>query len=355
MSSAKPILIFCALAFLLGGCLDEIELKDQRFDTQAIIIQGRLILGSPSVVEINVERVGEYDGLERTAHIGSAKITLLSADGNSIEVPEVNFAKVYRVSIPQNSSTFKVQAGQSYRIKVNLLDGRSYESELEPLLPVPDLEKTSYTIQELSIPDKKGFITPANYFRFWINSSLFAGNSTQKSKLRWELHGVYRLTDDAKKVCYNYEPQRPEQVFLYDGLAAQRNRLDTFYLANAKLDHRFAEGFYLTVFQESLSSSAFRYWNQVKTLSERSGSMFEEPAAPISSNIRSSADPAEKVYGYFYATAQDTLRLYVSPAQAGSPTTYCPQPPTPRIGPTICDNCLLNTGSTLVKPAFWIQ
>ena len=53
MSSAKTILIFCALAFLLGGCLDEIELKDQRFDTQAIIIQGRLILGSPSVVEIN--------------------------------------------------------------------------------------------------------------------------------------------------------------------------------------------------------------------------------------------------------------------------------------------------------------
>lgn len=355
MKSSIPVLTFVALFFLLGGCLDEIELKDQRFDTKAVVIQGRLILGNPSVVEVKIESIGDYSGSELSTYIGSAKVSLLSADGSSIEIPEISAAKIYRISIPQNSPAFKVQAGQSYRIRINLLDGRSYESELEALLPVPSMEKTDYVIRELSIPDKNGFITPTTYLSFWINSALRSGNSLQKAQLRWEVNAVYRLTDNAMKTCYNYETQRPEQVLLYDGPAFRRERLDTFFLSDVKLDHRFAEGFFLSIVQESLSPGAFRYWSQVKTLAERSGSMFEEPAATISSNIRSIQNPAEAAYGYFYATAQDTLRVYVRPERVGSPTKYCPQPPTPRIGPTICDNCLLTTGSTLLKPSFWIE
>ena len=354
MKKFRYIPILCGLSLLLSGCLDEIELKNQRFETKAVIIQGRLILGSPSVVEVSVQRIGEFDGSETAIHISSAKVTLEQTDGKSIELPEVNSAKLYRASIPADQSGFKVQTGQNYRIKVSLLDGRQYESEFESLLPVPELEKTNYTIQDLTLPDKKGFLGTATYLSFWVNSKLKTGSSTDKSRLRWEVNAVYRLSDNVSKVCYNYEPQRVDKVFIYDGPGLQLERLDTFYLADVRLDHRFAEGFYLTVLQESLSPTAFNYWNQVKTLAERNGSMFEEPAAKIVSNLRSK-NAEEEVYGYFYATAQDTLRLYIRPEQVGMPTKYCPQPPQPRIGPTICDNCLLSTGSTLTKPNFWIE
>ncbi len=354
MKKFHYIPMLCGLSLLLSSCLDEIELKNQRFETKAVIIQGRLILGAPSLVEVSVQRVGDIDGSETAIHIGSAKVTLEQADGTSIEVPEVNTAKLYRASIPTNQGTFKVQTGQTYRIKVSLLDGRQYESEFEPLLAVPELEKTNYTIQDLTLPDKKGFLTKATYLRFWVNSKLKAANNPDRSRLRWELNAVYRLSDNIPKVCYNYEPQRVDKVFIYEGPGLQLERLDTFYLADVRLDHRFAEGFYLTVLQESLSPTAFTYWDQVKTLAERSGSMFEEPAGKIVSNLRSK-NPAEEVYGYFYATAQDTLRMYIRPEQVGMPTKYCPQPPQPRIGPTICDNCLLQTGSSLTKPNFWIE
>ncbi|MDX2072186.1 MAG: DUF4249 family protein [Haliscomenobacter sp.] len=354
MKRFRYILILGGLSLLLSSCLDEIELKNQRFGTKAVIIQGRLILGAPSLIEVNVQRIGEFDGAETSVHIGSAKVTLEQTDGSNIDLQEITSAKLYRASIPNNHPTFKVRAGQSYRIKVSLLDGRQYESEFEPLLPVPELEKTSYTLQELTLPDKKGFLNKATYLSFWVNSKLKTGGNPDKSKLRWELNAVYRFTDDTRKLCYNFEPQRVDKVLLYDGPGLQLERLDTFYLADVRLDHRFAEGFYLTVLQESLSTTAFNYWNQVKTLAERSGSMFEEPAAKIASNLRSK-NVGEEVYGYFYATAQDTLRLYIRPEQVGSPTKYCPQPPTPRIGPTVCDNCLLNTGSTLTKPNFWIE
>lgn len=354
MKKFRYIPILCCLSLLLSSCLDEIELKNQRFETKAVIIQGRLILGAPSMVEVSVQRIGDFDGAQTAVHIGSAKVSLERTDGASIELPEINSAKLYRASIPSNQGTFKVQAGQNYRIKVSLLDGRQYESEFEPLVAVPELEKTNYFIEDLTFQDKKGFLNTAPFLRFWVNSKLRANGNSDKTRLRWEVNAVYRLTDNTRKVCYNYEPQRVEKVLIYDAPAFQVDRLDTFKLVDVRLDHRFAEGIYLTVLQESLSPTAFRYWDQVKALAERSGSMFEEPAGKIVSNLRSK-NPKEEVYGYFYATAQDTLRMYIRPGQVGDPKKYCPLPPTDRIGPTPCDNCLLTTGSTLTKPNFWIE
>ena len=351
----KYLMVILALVLLLPGCLDEIELKNQSFDTKAVVIQGKLVLGSPAVAEVSIQRIGDYSGSEVATYIGSAKVSLWNAAGASVELAEVSSRRLYQAIIPSNHPTFKVQTGQAYHIRVTLLDGRQYESEPEVLLPNPELEKMDFQLADLALPDKKGFITTSTYLRFWVNTALKTGNSSEKSKLRWELNAVYRLTDNAKKVCYNIEPQRVEKVFIFDGAAFNLNRLDTFYLADVKLDHRFAEGFYLTILQESLTPAAYSYWNQVKLLAERSGNMFEAPAAKIASNIKSSTDPQEAAYGYFYATTQDTLRRYVNPAQVGSPTNYCPQPPQPRIGPTICDNCLLQTGSSLTKPAFWIE
>ena len=343
------------IALVCTTCLDEIELKNQRFDTKAVIIQGKIVNGSTAVAEVTVQRIGDYDGIELETHVSAAKVTLVSESGASIDLSEISAKRLYRVVIPGNHPTFRVQNGQGYSIRVTLPDGRKYESGVEKMIPVPKLEKTSFQQLDLALPNKKGFISTAAYLRFWVNTSLKAVNSSEKVKLRWELTGVYRLTDDRARICYYTEPVRLEKIFIYDGAAFQQERLDKHPLADALLDYRFAEGFYLTLIQESLSYNAFQYWDQVRNLAERSGNMFEAPAATIASNIKNSVDPKEPVFGFFYATTQDTMRLYVRPEQVGGPVKYCPQPPTPRIGPTICDNCLLQTGSTLTKPSFWID
>jgi hypothetical protein len=340
---------------LLGSCLDEIELDKQVIDAKAIIIQGRLLKGSPSLVEVSVQRVGDYDNSELSTFIGNAKISLLNGKGAKIDLQELRSPQIYRASIPSNNPNFSVQEGENYQIKVLLADGRQFESAPEPLLSVPDLEKTNFKLAELSLPDYRGIITPAQYLQFWVSTSLKAKATAAKAKLRWELQLVYRLTDNSQRVCYNFEPQRPDRFFLYDGPLYAANRLDSFFLNNIILDHRFAEGAYMLVIQEALSPEAFQYWTQAKTLAERTGNMFEAPPAKISSNIRNVQNPNEAVYGYFYPSIQDTVRLYINPAQVGFPQKYCPQPPTQRMGPTICDICTLQTGSTLSKPRFWVE
>jgi hypothetical protein len=355
MRSTLYLLFFAGL-LILGACLDEIELRNQVIKSQAIIIQGKLIKGEPSVVDVIIQRIGDYTGLEIGTYLSGAKVNLVNGKGQQIELLELRTPRVYRASIPANSPNFAVIPGETYQIKVALLDGRQYESKLEVLPAVPDLEQMGYSISELALPDRRGFINPDSFLQFWIKTQLKTPVSgANLARLRWEIHMVYRLTDDRKRVCYNDEPQYPYRGYLYDGTALSTERLDSFFLDNIRLDFRFAEGAYLSIIQESLSAEAFEYWNRVKVLAERTGNMFESPPAKINSNIRNVQNPQEEVYGYFYATAQDTLRRYISPREVGLPRTYCPQPPTDRIGPTICDNCLLQTGSSLSKPKFWIQ
>ena len=118
----------------------------------------------------------------------------------------------------------------------------------------------------------------------------------------------------------------------------------------------FAQGYYYTVYQRSLTKGAFEHWEQTKQVIERTGNLFEPPAGRINSNFRNIEAPNDLgVFGYFSAFAQDTLRLYISPEEVGSPQLQCPRVPiqgNPCPVSACCD-CLIEPGSKLEKPDFW--
>lgn len=349
--------IFLSFGLLIGGCLEEITLKNQRFETQAVVIQGKLVKGSPAQVEVMVRRIGDFDGFEADVHISGAKVFLVSDDGRSVQLTEELLEKRYHATIAENNPSLRVETGRSYHIEVSLLNGSQYASEPEILLPVSQMDKSSFRTFDLTQLNEDGDAVTQKYLRFLVGTPLKLSEALEKARLRWELFADIRLTDDVGKVCYYPEPLRNDQVIVYNGEAFGLERLDTFPIADLLLNFRFAEGLYVTVVQESLSKGAFTYWNEVKTLSERNGNMFDPPAGKISSNIFNVKDLQEEVYGYFYATDQDTLRRYIRPEEVGLPQKYCPLPPprTPRPGPTFCDDCLLRAGSSLIKPAYWIE
>lgn len=334
--------------FLLHSCLDEIELKNQRFETKAVIIQGRLVQGNPSSIEVNIQRIGDYDRSEAANYVVGAKVKAINnTSGASLDLTEDRNKLVYRINIPVTNA-FKVLNGNAYQIEAELPDGRKFKSAAEVLYNVPKMDSLYYTQEILTLPNKKQILQTDTFLRFKINTPLQAVNGS--GKYRWETNGVYKLSDNSMRVCYAPENVSPEKIQLYDVSTYNLSRLDKHLIVDTKKDFRFAEGYYMTVVQESLSPSAFNYWNQVKSLAERNGNMFDAPPATISSNIINTTDSTDRAYGFFYATTHDTLRIFIKPITSPN---YCPQPPTPRIGPTICDICLLLTGSSYTKPSYW--
>jgi Domain of unknown function (DUF4249) len=350
-SANTNALILLSLAVLTFSCLDQIELKNQKFSSRVVILQGKLVQASGGVsVNVSLTSTGALTGTELEAHISGAKISLIDEKGRNWPLSENLRARIYSAKIPQNNVVFSLQTGQKYHIRAILNNGRVYESNPEPLMPVPKLEKVTYKYLIKNILDQKGFVTPDTFVRYSVYTNLKTSADAPKANLKWEFHVVYKLTDHQKQVCYNYEPQRVEQVHIYNASLLKQERLDEHALLDVFLEFKFAEGYHIRHVQESLSPGAYQYWEEVKALSLRNGNMFDPPPGTIASNIRNMNDPRERVFGYFYATTQDTLPMFIWPKEMGYPNLFCADP---KSISNICQNCLKQHFSTLVKPKFW--
>ncbi len=346
------IAVFVLLAL---ACVDQIELDGHEFSSNVLVIQGKLVKGNVnSNISVIIQRLGEFGSNERGAYITSAKVSLLDENNNSLDLIAAPRSTGYDLNIAASNPSFKIEIGKSYQLKVVMPDGKNYISKPEIIQPLPKVEKIWYETDNQTYQDGKGVVQTRKIIRFKFSSPVTTPMSQDKIKMRWESVLTYKLTDDASRVCYSAEPQQPQKVNIIDPTKDNTVRLDSVILLETALDYRFAEGSYINMLLESLSTESYEYWNQVRQLAERTGNMFEPPAATITSNFKNINDESEKVFGFFYSTVQDTLRLSIDTTRVGPIRTYCPQPPTDRIGPTICTTCLLiGTTASTTKPYYW--
>jgi hypothetical protein len=98
------------------------------------------------------------------------------------------------------------------------------------------------------------------------------------------------------------------------------------------------------------------YWNQVNTVVSREGDIFQDPVGKVPSNFKNADTDDEDVFGFFYATEQEVIRIFVSPEEANNPNKWCPQPLTEGgQAPSDCCDCSTEIGSSTFKPSWWIQ
>lgn len=367
MKINRLLKIICGISLIaslsLIGCLEEIDLDIPKGTAEdALVIQASLIKGNPSVFDLTVTRLFDFtpDALRR---INVLRVDLSDEDGNSFEI-EAQGTGIYRYEFFDDDPNLKIEVGKSYKLRVAALDGRIYESSMEPLLPSPSNGSlVGRKIEKEFIVDEEEIVMDS-FIQFSINTDLRAEGSTENSLIRWSAQRVFRLTDDGSfimdaKTCYITENLDVTEVKVFDGSEVTDERLENFDVFDDRLDYHFSEGYYAVIIQEALSAGAFRYWSQVSEVLSRDGNMFETPAGKIKSNFTNINDPDEEAFGYFYAASTDTIRLYVSPSQFGERDERCPPttppPPGGGCGVAVCCDCLSAEFSTTIQPEWWIE
>jgi hypothetical protein len=265
--------------------------------------------------------------------------------------------------IGENDRVVKITPGAAYQLVVELADGSRYESDIEPLWEVPEPVNLAYTIAERVIKNEAGNLETGAFVQFSVNTDLLQTADKQRSFLKWDFLGVYRFTETNLTVpypntrtCYFSEDLHLEKVKAYDGNGNNQDKLLNYVLMEEPLDHRFYDGFYLTVRQQSLSEGAFQYWSRLGELVDRTGNFFEAQPGKLRGNFRNVDNRAEQVYGYFYATQEKIIRLYVPPLPERV-NAFCPlfAHPDDETTPAVCLDCQSRAGSTLNKPDYWTE
>ncbi|MGB0929309.1 MAG: DUF4249 family protein [Chitinophagales bacterium] len=358
--------IFILFLLLFTSCLDEITFNTNDSNDGNLVIQAKLTKGNPSIISVKITQIGTLQGENTVNPIGVnvQNVRLTNDLGQNLDLTQQTNVGSYFEEIPNNAAQFSVETGQLYQLRILKQNGEEIVSVFEQMLATPSINSIGLEIKEGVVLDRFEDEQTFEYLEYHINTNLTTPSSTKRPFLKWNFEGAYQIWDlqppevppplPPRDLCYVTEKLNEEKVVVFDSNLVSDEELQQFAVLEEFLNSRYVYGYYLTVFQESLSEGAYNYWSQVAQVTERNGGLFETPAGEIESNFRNLNQPNEVIYGYFYAVEQDTLRRYVSPFEVGNPLHLCSEfSQDYDNAPSQCKDCLLWEGSSFTKPDYW--
>ena len=358
-----PPVFFLSIGLFLGGCLNEINLDVPPVESNSLVIRGFISTGDTTQIKVEITNLPEFKAFEIPEVVKDASVSVSDEAGNQLNVP-INANGVYRLIIDQETHDFRVEAGKSYQLTVVTSDGRTYQSTLEPLHSVPQPSGLQFQKLKREFRNGIGGVVVKEYLDIRLRTPLIPAGSTEKVNLKWRMSGVAQFTEPPKfidfitpdvRTCYLYEALNLDKVIVFNGRASRLDTLKNFHVLEKLVDYRLLEGYYLSVFQQSLSDEALAYWEKVYILVNQLGTVYDPPPGIVRGNIRNVNDPKEIVYGYFYATEEKVIRLFIPPGTVRA-VDFCP--PVINLDNYLdvndfCFDCLIRPNSSLEKPPFW--
>ncbi len=332
------------------SCLDQIDLGKNITDQESIVIDARLVSSDSSYVEVLITRLFNFQA-NQSRPLETEAVYLRDADHNRLKIPAVGDGR-YRCDIDSNSN-FLIRMGGFYSIEIIAKDGTVYESDEDQLIDGPEGELEARLIQK-PVANEAGTTDSIDFVAFEMKIPIRREIDGALNRFRFRFERVYKLTDNRDQLCYFFDPFQVADLVILDANILDNPDELTIPLVDEQAQLYFSEGYYLNVFQESVSEDIARYFTELQTLLIRNGNMFEPPVGKLRGNFRSSKE-SDEIFGFFQATRQRLYRKFIHPDFAGNPALRCPSPQA-GFQNRDCENCIFfNNNTQLEKPSFWIE
>jgi hypothetical protein len=324
----KYIIIIVLIGSTLNGCIDPYDPGDLEFESM-LFIEAR-ITDDPDVTP--------YVSFKQVYPLSDHYIwdeTVVNTSGATIYIENTLGEKWYfnekfnpwPGSMPSyyyylTDTNFKLQKGESYRIYIETTDGYIFESQYEKYLASPPVEDIIYNY-DIWETNETGESTDG--YRFYISSR---SEGEDPLYLRWLLDATYCYrvpykathywtgntmidsTNQGLRVCYMDEYIDGIFTGTSEGLAINR-------IANAPLHgvsrygDRLQIEYSLHVKQIRIPSSAYRFWNDLKSLLYETGGLYETIPFRLTGNISCVSHEDISVAGLFEVTGVSETRIFV--------------------------------------------
>lgn len=345
MTIAYRILIILT-AISLAHCVDKINLLNTDNARSMLVIDARMVKYKEKGL-VMVDLIQSSLNTDRSFGFIADEVSLINASGNKLVIDRYAIGRYATSETP----TFKFIYGEKYKIRVFNNNGDVYESSWAELNQSPVINKASFDYSEQNDNNKENL-------SLFVNTTI---NSNLKNKIiKWDVVQTYQFTEQKYggikgKICYIPEKLDKTNIKFIDGRVVEKDKPIDFLVSKKGVNYYYAEGSYFTIVQEAIDLNVQRYYTAYNNLVQREGNIFETPPGMLPTNFKCVSDSTKLVSGYFYATQQDTIRIFVSPNDVGTPARLCPIPPNEASDCPVaaCCNCLNAKNSTAAKPFYW--
>jgi hypothetical protein len=297
------------IAFFLQSCIYEFHLKEGN-NENSLVVYG-MITNENAPYEVTILKTGKIE-ITRADSVGGASVSISDDKGNSISLTEVSTGRYHT---PQ---TFTGQIGTSYKLLIELPEGKQYESdyvELNDVQGISELNAEHIT--------KQGSATTKSVegYQFYINTEQ---SSVKQKYYRWEInedwefHMPYYINlywdgnsisrVDIPNVCYHNG--HIKDILIASNVDYQTNYLIKYPLNFVSKSYKLQYGYGITVKQYSLSDFSYNYW---KSAIENTSPdpLNSKQLYQLRGNLKCISNPDEPVYGIFEASAVKTKNIEV--------------------------------------------
>jgi hypothetical protein len=357
------------LIVLTTACVDRISFDTGNAGVFPIVVEG-YISNQPGPYEVRVNKAFDIESkLSIKTPIQVKKLEMSDNVGNVEQLSRITDG-VYRTGI----NGIQGVVGRAYKIKVEFLDGRVYETIADTMRDTGTVDQIDHEI--VSYVNGKGI--PEYGFEMYVDSQ--AGENAD-FRFMWRTAMTYQVTTspmDHKTACAGGQCADPLPcsghvidrgfvvkvapctccecwVTMYDDVPIVSNndvakngifkhvkagRLPITGLTMAYKTH-------VEVRQYSLSQQAYDFWKAVKSQKEAAQSLFQPVSGKITGNFIQVSGKSGPIEGIFYATSisSNAVNLTVEDVPRISMV--------PPIGVTLTNSCLDFKNSTNVQPSYW--
>jgi len=413
----KYLLTITSLAIFVSSCLDTIDLDVPAGGITDIAIDGKLVYGNPSTLQVSISELFDFDGIPN--RISVRNVELLDTEGNSTQIIFQNKG-VYTKQIFASDPDISITPDGQYKVRILLANGDIIESDFQDLKRVPRNNKIRQEPFRKMIEEDDGEIRDRPAVRFISENEV---PSDLDTKLKIDVRRTYKFSnlgfgslvsengfclgapvrnidicdvlskepnhpsglwdcdnggvsnaiecdrgtnpldslDDGettilRRSCYLTGFESIRSLKIYDPEKDQSgNSIFTQDLFEPTIDFKFAEGYHLQAITETLNPAAYDYFERIKQIISLTGSMFDPPAGRIAGNMTNLTTEESTVYGFFYVTEQDTVNEFVE-QDTETQDLFCLKD-FRGMPPETCDDCTLWAGEgdnvTVIRPSFW--
>jgi hypothetical protein len=392
MHRVKKMLQLAFLLLLIDSCIDRVQFDIEGNKALTIAITG-FITDQPGPYEIQVRRsfpISESNWYE--APVSVKQMLLIDNDGIERELKEK------KMGFYETDENFRGVNGKSYRLRVELLDGKTYESVPDTVPAVTKLDTifSRYrTFRNLSG-------APEFYFDMFFNTS---SNQQKNFYFLWKFRPTFKvdtypeleLEDDPRgstpcsyididcdgcSVCnilakcsglrnigtpldpifirfapctcctcwysvYNDRPVLTDYDYLNQG------RFENFRVGSIRLDDYILQSkIYVDVDQYCLNRPSYLFYKAIKDQKDGATSLFQPPSGSIPSEFKQIAGSPDPIIGFFYTSSISRKTIVLT--KDNVPKNSYPFKNGPlRLIKRTCVGVYPN--ATTTRPSFWVD
>jgi len=300
----KHILFFAWTALLFSSCLEPYAPPVVNGNVDILVVDGFLNM-STATASVRLSHALPLDSAGTPAVETNATVQL--EEGNGPTIALANNADGTYIA-----TGLSIDPSKKYRLHV-LVGGKEYYSDYVDALQTPDIDSVTWRASDKDVTIYVNTHDATGKTKYYLWTYVETYEYAAPYPAGYEMKNgepVYMSIEERTDICWKTTPSTTILVNSSENLSSDLIRnfpITVLEAGSYPLSRRYST----LVSQRAISKEAYTFWLQLQKTTESIGSLFDPMPSQVVGNVHSATDVNEVVLGFFSASEEKQMRMFV--------------------------------------------